>query len=392
MSPLASPTTVSAAIDQLHEEATTVTGLDDFGSDDYLDGLEVLLEGYRSEAALTGPGWAKISGNLGQALRSRLCAEAQWRETDGHGRTRPLLRPIFVTGLPRSGTTALHRLLCADPRHQGLEMWLAGAPKPRPPRESWASDDAYLETSAHVARRVAAVDGMQGMHYLAPEAVEECWWLERQSMRSLAFPSGAHLPTYREWLAEQDLTVTYRRHRRLLEMIGSNDQDRRWVLKNPGHLFSLAALTAVYPDALVVTTHRDPRRVIASVSSLTARTSAGTSTAFTGATIGRDHLDLWSASTERYLADRDHADERRFVDVRYESFVADPVGTVAGIYAAFDLDFDDDARASVRAADDVSHRGERRPDHQYSLAEFGLSDAEVTERFAPYLARYGATG
>lgn len=375
-------------VHDLHDRARAATGLSDVGGDDHLDALLVLLEGYAEQAALTEQGWAKVTSRLEQGIAARLRTEAAWQAHPAYAET-PVQRPIFVTGLPRSGTTALHRLLCADPRHQGLELWLASAPQPRPLRDHWSANPDFRRTKAEIDRRVAAVPGLQGMHFLAPDVVEECWWLELQTMRSLAFPSVAHLPSYTSWLGGQDLTATYARHRRVLQLIGMTSPEKRWVLKNPGHLFSLDALMAAYPDALVVQTHRDPRSVVASVSSLTSRAAHGNSSTFCGEVVGRSSLEMWATSTERFLAARAAHDPAQFVDVHYEDFVADPVGTVAGVYDALDLPFDESVRAAVVAADDVSRRGERKPDHRYSLEEFGLTAGEVTERFSAYLAAHG---
>lgn len=378
---------IATLAEQLHERAVERTGLSDFGEGDHHEPLEILLESYTGEAGLTEAGWAKITETLVQSLASRLRTEAAWRSHPAYVTT-PVERPVFVTGLPRSGTTALHRLLCVDPAHQGLEMWLAAAPQPRPAREEWPANPDFVAMREAIDRRNAAVPGLKGMHFMSPDAVEECWWLERQGLRSLAFPSVAHLPAYTDWLAGQDQTGTYARHRRILQLIARASPARRWVLKNPGHLFSLDALLAVYPDALVVQTHRDPRSVVASVSSLTSRTSRGHSEVFTPHVVGRDSLEMWAGATERFLAERARHDVARFVDVHYEDFVADPVGTVARVYAALGTPFEGAVREAVVAADDVSRRGERRPDHRYSLAEFGLGEGEVAERFSAYLAAH----
>jgi hypothetical protein len=384
---MSATTHTETLVDQLHERARARTGLSDFGTDGHLDALDVLLEGYTEQAGLTDQGWAKVTESLEQSLVSRLRTEAAWAAHPSYAET-SVQRPIFVTGLPRSGTTALHRLLCADPRHQGLELWLAAAPQPRPLRDHWSQNPDFARMQEQIDRRNAAVPGLKGMHFMAPDVVEECWWLERQSLRSLAFPSVAHLPAYTEWLAGQDLTGTYTRHRHVLQLIGMTSPEKRWVLKNPGHLFSLDALMAVYPDALVVQTHRDPRSVVASVSSLTSKAASGNSTVFTGAVVGRSSLELWASATERFLAARSSYDPAQFVDVHYDEFVKDPLGTVGQVYDALRLPFDGGARAAVTQADDVSHRGDRRPDHRYSLEEFGLTADQVTERFAAYLAAY----
>ena len=168
------------------------------------------------------------------------------------------------------------------------------------------------------------------VHYVAADQVEECWQLLRQSMRSISWECLAHLPTYSAWLASQDWTDAYRRHRRNLQLIGLPEAGRRWVLKNPSHLFALDALLRVYPDALVIQTHRDPGTAIASVCSLAAQASAGWSTTFTGEVIGRDQLELWASGLERFTAPRARHDPAQFFDVSYDDLAADPVGTVGG--------------------------------------------------------------
>ena len=114
-------------------------------------------------------------------------------------------RPIFVTGLPRTGTTALHRLLTADPAHQGLEMWLTQAPGPRPPRDTWAANPVFRQIQAGYERHHAEHPEFMGVHYMAADQVEECWQLLRQSMRSVSYECLAHLPGYSRWLRRPGL-------------------------------------------------------------------------------------------------------------------------------------------------------------------------------------------
>jgi len=148
-------------------------------------------------------------------------------------------RPVFVTGLPRTGTTALHRLLTADPASQGLEAWLAQVPQPRPPRHTWPDNPVFQAIEAGFARHHEEHPEFMGVHYLAADQVEECWQLLQQSVRSVSFATLAHVPGYSAWLRGQDWTGAYQRHRRNLQMIGLHDAGRRWVLKNPSHLFAL---------------------------------------------------------------------------------------------------------------------------------------------------------
>jgi hypothetical protein len=385
------PRDTVGTVEDLHASASKITGLTDFGPDDYTDGLAVLLESYARDADLTPLGRKVKRAFLRGALVARLLSEAGWQSFPWYAEV-GMQRPIFVTGLPRTGTTALHRLLAADPAHQGLELWLAEAPRPRPPRPAWADDPVFQAIAAAYARHHVEHPEFTEVHYIAADQVEECWQLLRQSMRSVSFECLAHLPTYSAWLRDQDWTGAYRRHRRNLQLIGLNDANRRWVLKNPSHLFALDALLAAYPDALVIQTHRAPRAAIASVCSLAARASEGWSTTFRSSVIGTDQLALWASGLERFTAERARHDPAQFYDVSYDDFAADPVGTVEAAYGYFGLPLPGaaaDAMRSVLKADPAdpaagSPGAGIRPAHRYTLADFGLTGEEVDERFTGY--------
>ena len=371
-------------VDDLHASASRITGLTDFGDNDYLDGLTALLDSYAGEAGLTPLGNKVTRALLRGALVARQLSEAAWHRHPEHTEV-PISRPIFVTGLPRTGTTALHRLLTADPGHQGLQVWLTEVPQPRPLRETWAENPVYQAIQDRYRQHHVEHPEFMGLHYMAADEIEECWQLLRQSMRSISFECLAHIPTYSQWLDGQDWTDAYRRHRRNLQLIGLPDRDRRWVLKNPSHLFALDALLAVYPDALVIQTHRSPRTAIASVCSLNLQATAGWSTVFRGDVLGQDQLDLWARGLDRFVADRAHHEPAQFYDVYYEDLVADPLRTVRSIYAHFGLELSEVAAAAMTALHSDSTRGRRRPAHDYRLSDFGLTGEQVDARFADYL-------
>ncbi len=362
-------------VESLHASATKITGLTDFGADDYLEGLSVLLESYQRESSLTPLGERVMRAGLRGALVARALSEVGFASMPDV----PIERPIFVTGLPRTGTTALHRLLTEDPSHQGLELWLTDFPQPRPPRETWADNPVFQRIQAGYEQHHVENPEFMGLHYIAADIAEECWRLLRQSMLSLSFECLAYVPTYSSWLAEQDWTPAYQRHRRNLQLIGQADASRRWVLKNPSHLFALDALMTAYPDALVIQTHRAPSTIIASMCSLAEQASAGWSTAFKGEVIGRTQLDLWARGLETFNADRAKHDPAQFYDVDYGSFVADPIGTVEDIYRHFGLTLTDSTRDAMAA---IHSSGDKRRAHKYSLADFGLTEAQADEAFA----------
>ena len=370
-------------VEDLHASATKLTGLDDFGPDEdnYREALGVLLDSYRGEADLTELGSKMNRFFLRGALVARLLSQAGWNRHPEHADV-AIERPVFVTGLPRTGTTALHRLLGADPAHQGLQMWLTEFPQPRPPRDSWDSNPVYQQMAAQFARHHEENPDYTGLHFMTADGLEECWQLLRQSLHSVSYETLAHLPSYARWLAEQDWTPPYRRHRRNLQLIGLNDPGKRWVLKNPSHLFALDAIMAVYPDALIVQCHRPAETIMASMCSLARHTTAGYSDTFVGARIGADEMDTWSRGLARFNTERAHHDPAQFCDVDYADFIADPVGTAAGIYRHFGLPLSDAALQAMQDDYAASQQGPRAPKHHYSLADYGLTTEAVRERFA----------
>ncbi len=369
-------------VEDLKASAVRAVGLDDFGTDEdnYAEALSVLLDSYRRDAGFTELGSKMSRFFLRNALVARLLSEASWKQYPQHAEV-GITAPIFVTGLPRTGTTVLHRLLCGDPRHQGLELWLAEFPQPRPPRETWPQNPVFVELQSRFAKAHDENPDYTGLHYMTADEVEECWQLLRQSVHSVSYETLAHVPTYAQWLAQQDWTAPYLRHRKNLQLIGLNDIEKRWVLKNPSHLFALDALLATYPDALVVQCHRPAETIMASMCSLSQHTTAGWSDSFVGATIGADSLETWSRGLERFNTVRAQHNPAQFCDVDYFDLIADPVSTVENIYAHFGMDMTEQAITAIRRTDEESKQGPRAPKHTYSLADYGLTEDQVKDRF-----------
>ena len=361
--------------------AMRTTGLDDFGGTAHEEGLRVLVEDLGSpEAGLTPRGNYFQRSEVKSALVGRLLTQAAFTARPEHAQV-PIERPIFVMGLPRTGTTALHRLLYADPNAQGLEMWLTQFPQPRPPRETWDDEPIFAMMQQGFAAHHAENPEYMGIHYMDATSVEECWRLLRQTGKSNSYESLANLPRYTRWLQGQDWTDAYERHRANLQLIGLNDPEKRWVLKNPSHMTALDALMTVYPDALIVYTHRDPVVCIASSCSLSAETTEGHSDTYRGGVIGHTQLDLWARSFHAFHDARPRYDRAQFVDVSFEDFRADQVGTVRAIYDAFGLDWTPEVEGAVREADAELRAGGKAPAHRYALKDYGLTESRVREAF-----------
>ncbi len=370
------------SVESLLASAVKATGMDDFGVDDdnYQEALNVLLEAFRNDADLTELGSKMQRFFVRNALVARLVSEAAFKQYPQHVDV-PIERPIFVTGLPRTGTTALHRLLCGDPRHQGLELWLAEFPQPRPPRETWKDNPVFQQIDAQFTKAHEENPDYTGLHYMTADEVEECWQLLRQSLHSVSYETLAHVPTYAQWLSNQDWTKSYARHRKNLQLIGLNEPEKRWVLKNPSHLFALDAVFAVYPDALILQCHRPAETIMASMCSLAQHTTEGWSNTFKDEVIGADSLETWSRGLERFNTARAKQNPAQFYDVDYFQLIKEPIRTVENVYAHFGIEMTDEARAAIQRTDEESKQGPRAPKHTYSLGDYGLTEEQVKERF-----------
>lgn len=361
--------------------AIRTTGLSDFGDGVHEEGLRVLVEDLGSpEAGLTPRGNYFQRSEVKSALVGVLLTQAQFAAHPEHRDVR-IERPIFLMGLPRTGTTALHRYLHADPMAQGLEMWLTQYPQPRPPRETWESDPIFQAMQQGFAAHHVESPEFMGIHYMDATTVEECWRLLRQTGKSNSYESLANLPRYTEWLKAQDWTDAYARHKENLQLVGLNDQEKRWVLKNPSHMTALDALMTVYPDALIVYTHRDPVTCIASSCSLSAETTVGHSSTYVGGVIGHTQLDLWSRSFHAFHDARPKYDQDQFADVAFQDLVTDPLGVTRRVYDQFGLPWTPEVQAAIEAIDRESKQGKAKPSHTYKLKDYGLTEETVRAAF-----------
>jgi hypothetical protein len=361
--------------------AVRTTGMSDFGDGRHEEGLRVLVDDLSSpEAGLTPRGNYFQRSEVKSALVGVLLTQAQFAAHPEHAEVK-IERPIFLMGLPRTGTTALHRLLHADPMAQGLEMWLTQYPQPRPPRETWESDPIFnAMQQAFAAHHVESPDFM-GIHYMDATTVEECWRLLRQTGKSNSYEALANLPRYTEWLKAQDWTDAYARHKQNLQLVGLNDADKRWVLKNPSHMTALDALMTVYPDALIVYTHREPVTCIASSCSLSAETTVGQSTTYVGEVIGRTQLDLWSRAFHAFHDARPQYNQDQFIDIAFGDLVKDPHGTARAVYEKFGLDWTPEVETAISDLDKESKEGKTKPKHDYDLGDYGLTREQVLAAF-----------
>jgi len=371
----------------LHAIASSMTGLDDFGDGDYREGLRRLLASCDEDADLSEAGRQAAAGIAIAALAGRLASQAARRANPGY-REAVLRAPIAIVGLPRTGTTALQRMLCAIEGHQGLELWLAQSPRPRPPRDRWVSEPAYRSCVEMLAAQHRASPEMSAIHEMAADAPDECWNLLRQSFASVTFECVFGVSGYSRWWAGCDMTSAYARYADDLRLIGLGSPGARWIVKDPSHLFAPEALLAALPEATIVMTHRDPAKSIPSVCSLNRAARRANDRAFDAKRLGREQQELWARGVERMLRARERAPER-IVDVHFDELQRDPNAVVARILARAKGAGTAPDPERVRAAIDAWRASNRAAPHRYSAHEFGLRDDGIRARYSDYIARCG---
>lgn len=372
--------------DSLHEAARKAAGCADFGDPAYLDGFRVLLEAYDRESHLTHTGRALVETQLLGILKNRLTVQKAWTQTPAILRT-DIRRPIFILGLPRTGTTALHHLLWQDPGNQVLDYWLAAAPSARPPRSDWDGDPRFQRAMQELDYMYTVDPTLKTIHLMTAGGPDECRHLLQQTFTDDTFECNATIPGYAAWYASRDMRPSYAQHRDVLKLIGSPTPHRRWVLKYPAHMRHLAAVLDVYPDACVVQTHRDPSRVLPSLCSLIAGWRGLYEDHPDRRAIAAWQLGVWAQAMEHALQVRGERDAKRFFDLSFREVVADPVGAVQRMYVHFGFDFTDDAERRMRAWHAANPR-DKHGEHRYSAEEFGLTTDAMRDRFAAYMKHF----
>ncbi len=369
-----------------HEQAAQRAGCDDFGDESYQTGLRILLQALDREARLTPFGRMSLRAQLVGILENRLVAQRHW-SADPSILDRPIEKPIFILGLPRAGTTAMHHLLGADPHNQVLEYWMASAPRPRPPRDEWSSHPLFKKAERELATMYWLDPSLKAVHLMTADGPEECRHLLQQGFADDTFACNATIPSYSEWYAGCDMRPVYEQHKRLLQLIGSTDSGRVWLLKYPVHMGNLRTVLQVYPDARFVQTHRDPTKVIPSVCSLVAGWQAMAEEDFDRIELGRWQLELWSSRLNDGVAVRRELDDGRFFDLHFDDVQSDPVAAVRRMYEHFDISMSEEGEERMRAWRQENPPG-KYGRHEYTAADFGLDDRVMLDAFAPYLEHF----
>ena len=364
-------------------------GLSDFGQTSINEPLAILLDSLEREGQLNAMGRViareRVVGHLVNRLlyvgdRSKHPAIAQER----------VEKPVFIIGMPRTGTTILHDILGQDPSNRVPMTWEVSFPSPPPERATYLTDERIARCEAIFPAVEAMIPGFKAMHPMGALLSQECVTLMGDALCTPLFHNQFRVPSYQQWVDHSaDWGPVYAFHQQQLQHMQWHCPNDRWVLKTGAHMWGLEHLLATYPDARIVFTHRDPVKSLTSYASLTALVRTMSSDTVDRYEIAED----WSA---RVLHAVTHAmqvraakayPQAKMYDMYFHDFVGDQFQQIEKIYDAFDIEMSTAGASAMRAFIAANPPGVHGV-HSYTPEEYGIDPQQVRKQFAPYIERF----
>lgn len=373
------------SVDHLLETAARATGLSDFGGDRFRTGLEILVRDINRDADRPAEMLERNAGMITKHLMDRLKvvnAIAQRPEVLQGS----VDRPVFVLGIPRTGTTLLNNLLAADPARRSALKWELDDPVPPPTTATLYNDPRALAALEAERQRLAAYPEAGRIYRMSAVYPYECVSIFAHEFNTLALESWGKLPDFRDFVYESDWAPSYEYHKRFLQLHQA-DAPGIWNLKMPSHILAIETLLKTYPDARLIWTHRDPFTATGSFCSIISAGHANFA--------GRVDIDwigencAWQATehARRGMEARERFGHDRIIDVHYADLMRDPIGTAKTLYLALGDEFTAEAEAGMQAWLSDNPQG-KFGKHEYKLAQYGLSREKLEPKFEHYLSEY----
>lgn len=371
--------------DQLIEKAQQATGLSEFDSHSFEEGLSILLRD-ANQLDMPERGATRFEESILQYLVNRLKVSDYLRQRP-ELLERKIERPVFVFGVPRTGTTLLSNLLAADPQRRSPLTWEIEDPVPPPTSDTLFTDPRAVERLKIEKELLAAAPEMGKYYRSSAIYPNECVYFMAHDFKTLMLESRGKLPNYRDWLLnDADMSTAYQYHKTFLQLLQA-EAPGVWNLKMPSHALWLDTLLEVYPDARLIWTHRDPLTATGSFCSLISLAHMG----FTGGVdkewVAENCVYQAQLHAERIMDFRDRVGEDRVIDVHYADLMEQPIATMEQLYQQLGDDFDDAARQGMQGWLDDNPQN-KFGKHDYKLAEFGLDEGTLRNTFERYLSRY----
>jgi hypothetical protein len=372
--------------EELVADAKARTGLNDVGATGFMEPLGVLLKSLEEEADLSDRARTGALAILANRMNNRLRLVA-WRKDNPELANAPVPAPIMITGLVRTGTTALGNVMSLDKNHRPCRMWEQITPFPPPRLETEMQDPRRLSEVARLKELARTNPEQMAMHLYTPDETEE-----DHDILGVNFAAQHNVwpvPAYRRFWRTYDMRETYQIQKQILQVLQSERPPNRWILKSPHYSFHMEAIRDVYPDVRLIWTHRDPVKVIGSYISFVVTVYPPDAVQRVG--IQKIRNDIYEHLLENMriaVAQRDRMGDASFFDIRQGEIASDTYGALKRIYKWLDRpytqDFEDTVRAWLRDNSDGAHGR-----HKYDVAEFGFTPDRIRSDFDFYIKRFG---
>lgn len=367
---------------QLLDQAKQETGLTDLGDQRCLEGLEVYVQTLE-QCCPDEKGKSRLLKIQYKKLLSRLRIFEAIRQHP-EIRDEKIVAPLFVTGLPRSGTSALLNVLAKDPDARPLAQWELRHPEPYPGLKPGEPDPRYLA----VVEKMAALEGSEfrKIHYADADTPEECVMLHQLSFDGVQTGFEIMFEPYHSWFLDRDLHWMYQEYKLFLQVLQWQRPGKRWVLKAPAHMWAIDVILELFPDANFVWGHRDPVGVTSSICSMNqqvTRMYMGDTSHLDQSAVAKTVMDFYAQSLERGLFMRRQQPENHFMDYNHKEFIQQPLQLIERVFDRFDLSMRADQRSAF--LDHIqNHPQHKHGKHEYTLDDFGLTEDIIRERFSFY--------
>lgn len=371
--------------DKLIAKAIKVTGFGDFGNEELLVHLNILLSAIEEEAQTTTIGRIAAKKIISRYLRDCLNIEAHLKQNPDITQ-KSITKPLIIVGLPRTGTSILFNILEQDPASRAPLTWELLYPYPPPKTATFETDPRIDEARKMVAATDYLEPRFKLIHEFGKQLPEECVAIFSHTLLSDEFNVFFNVPTYQAWYEKQEKKPIYAYHKRFLQYLQSEHMKERWLLKSPAHLPMIEELLATYPDACIIHTHRDPIKVMTSGSSLIYYARAMTTDNISPEMIGRQALNSWSDYLDKAVDARKKLgrNDKRFIDVQFEEVIENPIALVERIYTHFDMELSKEARSNMQNYIENRPR-DKFGKHTYSPEAFGIDREKDGKRFKRYV-------